>query len=327
MSHSCQGLATAVLDLFCGAAGGWSLGMHRAGFHTVAACEIEAQRRAAFVRNNPGVVIYDDVRTLNAARLRADLGYLPDIIVGSPPCQDASAANHRGRGIEGERTGLFKEYVRIVGEVRPRWCAAENSPRLRTRGADWILDALAAIGYTCWPLVVGAIHAGAPHERHRVWFIAADTDRLGSRPRQRRQDTPRRPYVARASADDLDADRIAEPDVPIDGEVAGQLGLSAGHSDGEGLAFGQSIGSHASAQLAALERAVGPLGMQWNRGPARHFGMAHGVPGGLARDCIAAYGDAVIPRITEAIGNAIRRTDEHLIDLARRVRMPQEVTA
>src|SRR6185295_12507141 len=120
-----RGGAVRVLDLFSGAAGGWSLGLHRAGFTTVAACEIDAARRAAFQHNNPGARMYDDIRHLSAARLRRDLGFLPEVIAGSPPCQDASTANPNGKGIEGERTGLFTEYVRLVREIRPRWIAAE----------------------------------------------------------------------------------------------------------------------------------------------------------------------------------------------------------
>jgi len=100
-----------VLDLFSAAAGGWSLGMHRAGFVTVAACEAVDWRRALFAQNNPGVTIYDDVRTLSAERLIRDLAWLPDVIVGSPPCQDISSANTKGKGVEGERSGLYFEAI------------------------------------------------------------------------------------------------------------------------------------------------------------------------------------------------------------------------
>lgn len=175
-----------VLDLFSAAAGGWSLGMHRAGFTTIAACEVEAWRRALYSENNPGVKVYDDVRTLTADRLLADLGQLPSIVVGSPPCQDISSANTKGKGVEGERSGLYFEAIRIIGEVRPRWFALENSANLRTRGADAVIAALEAIGYACWPVVVRAGDVGANHERPRCWLIGcdlaqvADADGLGS---------------------------------------------------------------------------------------------------------------------------------------------------
>src|ERR1700731_1015702 len=163
-------LTPRVLDLFCGAAGGWSLGLHRAGFRTIAACEIDPWRRAVYARNFPGVKLYEDVRILTANRLVSDLGYLPEIIVASPPCQDASAANAKGKGVDGPRTGLFFEAVRIIGECRPRWAAFENVPQIRTRGYDRIADALAQLGYADWPAVVGAEDVGAPHIRKRAWI-------------------------------------------------------------------------------------------------------------------------------------------------------------
>jgi len=162
------------LDLFSAAAGGWTLGLHRAGFITVAACEIVEWRRILYAENNPHVLLYEDVRSLTAARLLSDLGMLPDIIVGSPPCQDISVANTKGRGIDGERSGLYLEAVRLVGDCRPRWFAFENSAHLRTRGADRVLAVLEAFGYACEPCVVGADNVGANHIRKRSWLIGFD---------------------------------------------------------------------------------------------------------------------------------------------------------
>lgn len=167
-----------VLDLFSAAAGGWSLGMHRAGFTTIAACEVEAWRRALYAENNPGVRVYDDVRTLTADQLVRDLGALPDVVVGSPPCQDISSANSKGKGVDGARSGLFFEAVRIIGECRPRWFALENSAHLRTKGSDRVLGALEALGYACWPVVVRARDVGANHERPRVWIIGCDVGQV-----------------------------------------------------------------------------------------------------------------------------------------------------
>lgn len=168
------------LDLFSAAAGGWSLGLHRAGFITVAACEIVEWRRILYAENNPHVRLYDDIRGLTAARLVSDLGILPDIIVGSPPCQDISSANTKGKGIEGERSGLYLEAVRLVGDCRPRWFAFENSANLRTRGADRVLGELEALGYATEPCVVGASDVGANHIRKRSWLIGYDPEQLAN---------------------------------------------------------------------------------------------------------------------------------------------------
>src|SRR4029077_781982 len=95
---------------------------------------------------------------------------------GSPPCQEISAANCKGTGITDDH--LFWEWARLVFEIRPVWCGAENSPRARTEGVDGILDALAQANYAFWPCVVGADNAGANHRRKRLWLIAADAERF-----------------------------------------------------------------------------------------------------------------------------------------------------
>lgn len=159
-----------VLDLFSGI-GGLSLGLHWAGMRTGAFCESDPFARGVLARHWPGVPIYDDVRTLSAARLRADGVPRPVLLCGGFPCQDISLAG-RGAGIEGERSGLWSHMARMVRECRPAWVVVENVPGLRSRGADRVLFDLEAAHYACWPLVVGAVHAGAPHRRSRVWLVA-----------------------------------------------------------------------------------------------------------------------------------------------------------
>ena len=159
-----------VIDLFSGI-GGFSLGLHWAGMRTIAFCEADPFCRSVLSRHWPGVPIYPDIRTLSAAQLHADGVPRPDLLCGGFPCQDASLAG-RGAGIEGARTGLWSHMARLVAECRPRWVVAENVPGLRSRGADRVLADLEALGYACWPLVVGAVHAGAPHRRSRVWLVA-----------------------------------------------------------------------------------------------------------------------------------------------------------
>jgi len=276
-----------VIDLFSGACGGWSFGMHRAGFRTVAACEADPWRRRVYAHNFPGVKLYEDVRTLGSAELVRDLGRLPDVIVGSPPCQDASAANTKGRGVDGERTGLFFEAIRIVGECRPRWCAFENSPRLRTRGVDRLLIELEALGYTCWPFVVGADDIGAPHERKRMWLVAVDAERDGVRVESGRRGWPGR-QGSPVAPHHSDADRQGEPRLSVDDEVVGELVVS-GDADGAGLAIGEGLTGDARAQFEALERAVWPRWAAWNGRSARGFELAYGLPVWMAGNTSSDY--------------------------------------
>lgn len=313
-----------VLDLFCGAAGGWTRGFHRAGMQTVAACEIDDWRRAVFAASHPDCRMYRDVRDLTAEHLQNDLGYLPDVIVGSPPCQEISAANSKGAGITDDH--LFWEWARLVFEIRPLWCAAENSPRARTSGIDGILDALDQAGYAVWPCVVGADNAGANHKRKRLWLVAADAYRLDraegaaawEAARQGRHDS-----CGRCSVDDGNAagvervrfgrflGRRSTKPTQVDLRDAADVNR-ARHS------FRPSFGSDDGAELPPALRDIGCAWPDWNGGitglseacAAAGFGSlddgaAFGLPAGLRNRAIATLGDSVLPQITEIIGRAI----------------------
>jgi DNA (cytosine-5)-methyltransferase 1 len=159
-----------VLDLFSGI-GGFSLGLERTGgFETVAFCEIESYCRAVLKKHWPEVPCYEDVRTLTAAGLVAD-GIRADVICGGFPCQDISLAG-QGAGLEGKRSGLWHEYARLIGEIKPKYALIENVSALRSRGLDTILGALDALGYDAEWHCIPAAAVGAPHERDRLWIIA-----------------------------------------------------------------------------------------------------------------------------------------------------------
>jgi DNA (cytosine-5)-methyltransferase 1 len=332
-----------VLDLFSAAAGGWSLGMHRAGFTTVAACEVINWRRALYAQNNPGVVIYDDVRTLSADRLVSDLGYLPSVIVGSPPCQDISSANTKGKGVEGERSGLYFEAIRIIGEVRPRWFALENSANLRTRGADRVLTALEAIGYSCWPFVVSAGDIGANHPRKRSWLIGfnardAEKNRWGT------WRTRGRPVAVAGLPIEACRDAYTKS-VRCDSWSGDNQGIEQKHDwcvPGNDNGYGREIvlGDSNGARRAPFRKGNGEVGgcegtcatlaepwSDWNSGLAHHLRVDDGLSGWVAQSRIAvggprgtsaasliveAFGDSVLPQIPEAIGRAILRTEAAL---------------
>lgn len=158
-----------VLDLFSGI-GGFSLGLERAGMTTVAFCEIEPYCRAVLRKHWPEVPVYEDIRTLTADVLERD-GIAVDAICGGFPCQDISVAG-RGAGLAGERSGLWREYFRLVGELRPRFVIVENVAALLGRGIGDVLGDLASIGYDAEWHCISAKDVGAPHRRERVWIVA-----------------------------------------------------------------------------------------------------------------------------------------------------------
>ena len=108
------------LALFAGAGGG-ILGGRMLGWRTVCAVEIaDYPRRVLLQRQQDGVLgqfpIWDDVTTFDGTAWRGKV----DVISGGFPCQDISCVG-KGLGIEsGKRSGLWKEYARIIREVRPR---------------------------------------------------------------------------------------------------------------------------------------------------------------------------------------------------------------
>jgi len=84
-----------------------------------------------------------------------------------------------GAGLDGERSGLWKEMGRIIGEVRPRFVFVENSPMLVNNGLDRVLADLSKLGFDARWGIVGADFVGAPHRRERFWLVAhSNSDRL-----------------------------------------------------------------------------------------------------------------------------------------------------
>ena len=93
------------------------------------------------------------------------------IITGGFPCQDISVAG-KGAGIEGVRSGLWFEYARLIGEIRPRYAIMENVGALTRRGLDRVLGSLSEIGYDAQWSDIRASDLGAPHRRERIWIVA-----------------------------------------------------------------------------------------------------------------------------------------------------------
>ena len=159
-----------ILDLFSGI-GGFSLGLERTGgFETVAFCEIESFPQKVLKKHWPGVPIYEDVKELTAKQLTSD-GIAIDVITAGFPCQDISYAG-KGAGLAGERSGLFYEVARLIGELEPRFVILENVSALLTRGLSEVLGTLASIGYDAEWHCIPASELGANHHRDRIWIVA-----------------------------------------------------------------------------------------------------------------------------------------------------------
>lgn len=154
-----------VLDLFSGI-GGFSLGLERAGMKTVAFCEIDEHAQKVLKKHWPNVPVYSDVIKLKGKQFKNI-----DIICGGFPCQDISIAGKQ-KGIKGERSGLWKEYLRLIKEIKPRYAIIENVANLRSKGLNEVLKDLWKIGYDSEWHIISAGSISAPHLRERIWIIA-----------------------------------------------------------------------------------------------------------------------------------------------------------
>jgi DNA (cytosine-5)-methyltransferase 1 len=300
-----------VLDLFSGI-GGFSFGLERAGMRTVAFCEIEPYCQRVLRRHWPDVAVYGDVRELTAAKLAADayrwrqskqpqcngqslyngasfrddaVGLDIDVICGGFPCQDISVAG-KGAGLAGERSGLWSEYARIIGEVRPRYVIVENVAALLSRGLGDVLGDLAALGFDAEWHCIPASAVGAPHRRDRLWIIADNAE-----------------WRWRSKSDQVSA-------TAIQGQAGGRSCKSSVADAGEPRLSPSGCGPILRAGWWDEGRAAAECGW-WSAEPDVGR-VAHGVPARVDR--LRALGNAIVPQIAEVIGRAIMSIEREEYD-------------
>ena len=291
------------LALFAGCGGGL-LASKLLGWDTVCACEINTYcQRSLLARQADGALerfpIWDDVTTFDGKLWRGKI----DVISGGFPCQDISSAG-TGGGLAGSRSGLWFEYERIIGEVRPSFVFAENSPNLRTRGLATIVRGLASMGYAARWCVLGARHVGANHRRDRMWIVAWDTDRINVSTERRVQSGPS-PFTGGVCGDVADSDsmrqlqqegrernqrRWAGNGCETDGAVSNTTGIRSQGSR-------QSLNTCDSTQGRegeAVELIDGGIGSFWGTEP-RLGRVAHGVAHRMDR--LKAIGNGQVSQV------------------------------
>lgn len=312
-----------VLDLFSGI-GGFSLGLERAGMETVAFCEISRVCRHLLAHHWPDVPCFDDVTTLTGEQVGP-----VDVICGGFPCQDISFAG-KGAGLAGERSGLWREYARLVRELRPAFVIVENVAALLGRGLGDVLGNLAALGYDAWWDCIPASAVGAPHRRDRLWIVAY----ARGQQHEGYGDALRREIaegLSRAAAEqgvcaghggeafafDPDANSIRPyragvhvlRDVELRHEQVGDaepLGLcepGTESSDERRPVVHSRGGRHRTSEGALPPGRDGPIDAGWWSAEPDVGRVAHGVPARVDR--LHGLGNAVVPQIPEILGCAI----------------------
>jgi DNA (cytosine-5)-methyltransferase 1 len=252
-------------SLFSGI-GGFDLGLERAGMRTAWFCEQDAYCQRVLAKHWPGVPCYPDITELRGCDVEPVA-----VLVGGFPCQDISAAG-KGAGLAGARSGLWSEYARLVGELRPRYVIVENVPMLRKRGLDQVLQDLDACGYDAEWDGISASAVGAPHRRDRIWIVAypnGQGEHAGALDAE----------VASASAPTADANGAGRPHAERREGSAWPYGRTFTGSD---HAFG---GLHHWTTESGVDRVVDRL------------------PPGMDR--LRALGNALVPQIAEWLGRRI----------------------
>lgn len=272
------------------------LGMLRAGMGPIAfQVEIDDYCRRVLDRHYANVPRFVDVRSVGANEL-----VRPDVMVGGFPCQDLSLAGKR-RGLDGERSGLWFEYARLIEELAPRAVIIENVLGLRTAGLHRVLADLAALGFDAEWTTFAACEVGAPHGRQRIWIVATHPDRIDVR------DEPG--WLSRACGRAAAVTRDA---------VAGLL-ASNSHSVEVGPGAEPSIGREAEAgelpspdadRVRRLESAREFANLSgWSRYCGWSFDPAARMDDGRARGLLGrqrkALGNGVVVRNAEVVGRAL----------------------
>ena len=255
-------------SLFAGI-GGFDLGFEMAGgFEIVWQCEIDDWCRRVLKKHWPNVRQHDDIKTFPTEKH----DWSCDIICGGFPCQDLSYAG-RGAGLEGGRSNLWFEMLRVVRVVRPQFVAVENVPALLGRGMGTVVSGLAEIGYVVEWDCVSASAVGAPHRRNRIWIVAH-----------------------------ADEPNSCNPGTMADTVEPGLEGFA-----GDGIR-GSEPGREPAGQDRSTAQAGVPAGSDWWAVEPDVGRVANGIPRRVDR--LRGLGNAVVPQVVQYIATRIRNHHE-----------------
>ena len=277
-------------SLFAGI-GGFDLGFERAGMSCKWQVEIDDYANRVLEKHWPNVHRERDICECGAH----NLGRV-DVICGGFPCQDISYAG-RGAGLDGERSVLFFEAIRVVRELRPRIVVLENVAALLTRGLDRVLGTLAEIGYDAEWHCIPAASVGAPHIRDRVFVLAhAKHNGFSTSEGKHTRDQQQQGWSQKPDSDE-------QLERSGDGPAISANDTDAANtqwwSDGSNT---ESTGSEQGKQLRGTISGNVPRSNWWTTEP--NVGrVANGVPARVDR--LRGLGNAVVPQIAEWIGRRL----------------------
>jgi len=267
-------------SLFAGI-GGIDLGFERCGMKCRWQVEIDKYANKVLEKHWPNVERWGDVRTFPPD---SSSKWKVDVMAGGFPCQDISVAG-KGAGLNGERSGLFFEIVRVARQLKPRAIVLENVSALLVRGMGAVLGELAEIGYDAEWHCIPAAGVGAPHRRDRV-FIIAYAKHNGSHRDGKNEQEREREEMERCQFSRWDG---------IDRNVADSDNKQRKRSEQETIR-GESILSR------QFRRGCEDIGEQWSTEPDVGR-VADGVPSRVDR--LRGLGNAVVPQVAQVVGTML----------------------
>ena len=299
-------------SLFSGI-GGIDLGFERAGLICKWQVEIDQYANRVLAKHWPNVRRHNDVRTWPQPDSES-----VDVIAGGFPCQDISYAG-KGAGLHGERSGLFFEFARIVGEMGPRFIVMENVSALLTRGLDQVLGTLASIGYDAEWHCIPAASLGAPHIRDRV-FILGYANRCRGETGEQARTTPR--HGIPSSTASANAASMANSE-SVGRKTCGTVIDSNSYPEGvdrEGESCGNRFATDSygtrleERQRKDADRTWAYSGAEFSRSQWWEFEpdvgrVANGIPRRVDR--LRGLGNAVVPQVAEWIARRLIQVSEN----------------
>lgn len=172
-----------VIDLFCGC-GGFSKGFEQAGFEVKFGIDMWKDATVTYKHNFPNaVVLNDDIININGKDILniTDLSEDEvDVIIGGPPCQGFSVSGKRL--LDDERNKLYKSFVQIVSELKPKVFVMENVPGLvrlfKGQVAEQVINDFSNIGYRVQMKILSSDNYGVPQQRKRVFFVGLNNEKI-----------------------------------------------------------------------------------------------------------------------------------------------------
>ena len=288
------------LDLFSGI-GGFALACRMVGgIETVGFCEKEEHLATWLESEWPGVPVSRDVRTLQGADFPGCW-----LLTAGVPCQPASLAGKR-RGAADDRW-LWPEGLRVLGEAQPCWALFENPPGIWGVGLPGILAAMEGLGYEVGTIEIPAMAVGAAQDRTRVWIVGHRRSAGGA--------------VGILSERGLGIDRGAQgwPGHDDESGSGGAVADSAGEPERSAVAEGDAepaggetrvVPEHLCSRDVWVPCLDPRHGIVARRVKPGLCGLAHGIPAGVRRQALAAFGNSIVPACAAAVIRAMVKERE-----------------